>query len=67
MVFGILASELAGSHGYTDHFPVFCTVKLYETNIPTETTTTTIRYFTKTGHFQRKEALKKEKWEEVMK
>ena len=65
--FGILATELAGSHGYTDHFPVFCTIKLHETDKQTKTKTTTIRYFTKNGNLQRQEALKKEKWEEVMK
>ena len=63
--FGIFASELAGSHGYTDHFPVFCTIKLYEA-VKATTTTTTIRYFTQAGHQQRREALKKEKWEEVL-
>ena len=63
--FGILTSELAGSHGYTDHFPVFCTIKLYEP-VKATVTRTTIRYFTQSGHSKRKESLKKETWEEVL-
>ena len=58
--FGILASELAGSHGYTDHFPVFCTIKLYEP-LKATVTKTTIRYFTQSGHSKRKDSLRKEK------
>ena len=28
VVSGILATEIAGSHGYTDHFPTFCIIDL---------------------------------------
>ena len=59
----ILTSELAGSHGYTDHYPVLCLFPiLLET--ASKRTSFTKKYFTSEGHKSRREGLMNENWEE---
>ena len=58
---GIISTELAGSHGYTDHFPIFCVLKLKRE--VKEIPNVTIKYFTKEGHNQRQTSLKTENWD----
>ena len=60
---GILATEIAGSHGFTDHFPTFCIVdfKLNKITRPTFEK----KFFTKEGHKDRRMGLLNEKWEDI--
>ena len=59
---GILNSEIAGSHGFTDHLPTFCILKIRQTTKkPASTYTKT--FFTSEGHDQRRENLKKVNWD----
>ena len=61
---GILCTEIAGSHGFTDHYPVFC---LVEIRISTERPRKRIvsKYFSKEGHIKRREALRNQDWSDV--
>ena len=61
---GILLSELAGSHGYTDHYPTFCIFETGKLNQESSKQITT-KFFTHEGHTKRKDALKKEDWSEL--
>ena len=63
VVSGILATEIAGSHGYTDHFPVFCIIDLKIRETPG--TPFVKRYFTSDGHRKRREGLVYEDWSEL--
>ena len=58
---GILVSELAGSHGYTDHYPIFGLLKTTRNMKPTELTITK-KYFTTDGHRKRRDGLLQENW-----
>ena len=59
---GILTSEIAGTHGFTDHYPVFCVLM---TNFGTRKTSKsfTKRFFTSEGHEKRQEGLRSERWD----
>ena len=57
----ILTSDLAGSHGYTDHYPVLCFYPTKRENL-NKTTTFTKKFFTANGHKTRREGLLKENW-----
>ena len=61
---GILATELAGSHGFTDHLPVFCILN----NGLTDTYKSVIerQYFTSEGHKARREGLLNQSWDDVL-
>ena len=61
---GIISTELAGSHGYTDHFPIFCILEFKKE--AQEICSFTMKYFTKDGHKQRQNALKIENWDSVL-
>ena len=58
---GILSAEIAGSHGYTDHFPVFSIIKIKP---KAKEKTKLIRkcYFTAAGCLKRREGLRGEDW-----
>ena len=64
MVSGILVSELAGSHGYTDHCPVFCILEIKK-ETRSKRKTITSRYFTTEGHKTRREGLRQDNWDDV--
>ena len=61
---GILLTELSGSHGFTDHYPVFVVIEKGKSEKKTNKTTTR-RYFTRQGHKTRRDGLKKENWEDL--
>ena len=58
---GILLSELSGSHGYTDHYPVFCMIEATKQPL-TNPKTFTKKFFTYDGHRARREGLRTENW-----
>ena len=59
---GIIATEIAGAHGFTDHFPVFCHIEI--NNAMQRPTKRIVRkYFTTEGHEKRKEGIKTENWD----
>ena len=59
---GILACEIAGSHGFTDHFPVFCILGINNDKTrPKKTIHKT--YFTTDGHEKRRQALRDQCWD----
>ena len=60
---GILVSELAGSHGYTDHYPIFSIIEIGKQAVNKRNTMTS-RYFTTSGHRARREGLRQENWTE---
>ena len=63
IVSGILACEIAGSSGFTDHYPVFCLLKVQgETQNQNEEVK--LSYFTSEGHKMRRDGLKGENWDE---
>ena len=65
VVSGILATEIAGSHGYTDHFPTFCIIDL---KVKEEIGSPFVKkYFTNDGHKKRREGLMLKDWAEVYK
>ena len=58
---GILSTEIAGSHGYTDHFPTFCLIKIG--NTMTRPTKKIIKkYFTYDGHKKRRDGIRLDGW-----
>ena len=61
---GILACEIAGTSGVTDHYPVFCLLKIrgVNENIKEEVK---FSYFTPEGHRERREGLKNENWDDL--
>ena len=61
---GIISTELAGSHGYTDHFPIFCILEFKKE--AQEIRTFTIKYFNKDGDKQRQDSLQRENWDDVL-
>ena len=61
---GIICTEIAGSHGFTDHYPVFCTLKIRK-DCTRPKKTVTSKYFTLDGHKNRREGLKNEDWSEI--
>ena len=63
VISGILATEIAGSHGFTDHFPVFCILnnKLREGHRPLVER----QYFTNEGHRKRREGLLNQTWDDI--
>ena len=61
---GVLASELSGSHGYTDHYPIFCVIDKTKT-VTSVKQTYTKKYFTNEGNKQRQNALRHENWDDV--
>ena len=64
MVSGILLSELARSHGYTDHYPVFCILETKK-EARNKRKMVTSRFFTTEGHKTRREGLRQENWDNV--
>ena len=63
VVSGIIATEIAGSHGYTDHFPVFCIIDL---KVNGQSDSPFVRkYFTSDGHRKRREGLMLENWTDI--
>ena len=60
---GILVSELAGSHGYTDHYPIFGLLKATG-HVKSSVGMITKKYFTKDGHRNRRDGLLQENWTE---
>ena len=61
---GIIDTEIAGNHGYTDHFPTFIVLKT-KTEKKNKKETFTKSFFTQAGHIRRKEGLLAEDWTEV--
>ena len=61
---GILATEIAGAHGFTDHFPIFSVLKIKPRKIE-KIKFITKTYFTEQGHEKRKNGLREENWNEV--
>ena len=61
---GILVTELAGSHGFTDHYPTFCIIEK-NLEVPKEKERVTRKIFTTGGHKQRQEGLKSEDWTDL--
>ena len=61
---GIIDTEIAGNHGYTDHFPTFLVLR---TSLSSHKTTNPVQrtYFTKKNHDERKENLQNEDWSEL--
>ena len=61
---GIIDTEIAGSHGYTDHFPIFLVLK---TSLSSHKKTDPVQktYFTKKNHDERKESLRNEDWSDI--
>ena len=59
----IVLTELAGTHGYTDHYPVFIQIELNKTYKCKRKITT--QFFTREGHRKRREALRNENWDEL--
>ena len=61
---GIIDTEIAGNHGYTDHFPIFLILK---TDIGGQQATGQVQktFFTTKNHEARKESLKNEDWSEI--
>ena len=61
---GIIDTEIAGNHGYTDHFPIFLILRTsfstHRANDPVQKT-----YFTKKNHDARREKLGNEDWSEL--
>ena len=64
VISGIIDTEIAGSYGYTDHFPVFTILKAKATAKPKDETVTRT-YFTQKDHLDRRERLKGEDWNDV--
>ena len=62
-VSGILACEIAGSSGFTDHYPVFCLLKI-QSESHTHPDEVKLTYFTSEGHKLRRDGLKGENWDE---
>ena len=60
---GILATEIAGNHGFTDHFPIFCVINV--TVKPSHSRPLIKKFFTKEGIKKRKEGIANEDWTEV--
>ena len=60
----ILTTELAGSHGYTDHYPVMCLLPINRITV-TKPMTFTKKYFTSDGHKARREGLRRENWNDM--
>ena len=59
---GILTSEIAGSHGFTDHYPVFCILKIHsESSKPSLIYTKS--YFTSDGKDKRRDKLRHVNWD----
>ena len=61
LTIGILVSELAGSHGYTDHYPIFGLLKATG-HMKSSADMITKKYFTKDGHRNRGDGLLQENW-----
>ena len=60
---GIIATEIAGNHGFTDHFPVFC---MLDTQVKSNSNKPiTKKYFTAEGKRNRKLGLSQENWNEL--
>ena len=61
---GIIDTEIAGNHGYTDHYPIFLVLKTFlkghRSTDPVQKT-----YFTQKNHDERKESLKNEDWSDL--
>ena len=58
---GIFTTELSGSYGFTDHYPIFGVIPTKPV-IKQRQICVTKRYFTKEGHENRKEGLRNEDW-----
>ena len=61
---GILATEIAGAHGYTDHYPIFSIIRKKPREKKKEKYITK-SYFTEAGNVDRRNGLKNENWDEV--
>ena len=59
---GILTSEIAGTHGFTDHYPIFCVIGISDGKRKA-TKTFTQKFFTSNGHEKRREGLRNENWD----
>ena len=59
---GILTSEIAGSHGFTDHYPVFCIIRVHN-NLNKPLFKYTKSYFTPVGNEKRREKLNQVDWD----
>ena len=59
---GILLSELSGSHGFTDHYPIFCILEkgLKSKDVSKQITS---KFFTREGHRLRRIGLRQEDWD----
>ena len=60
---GVLTSEIAGQHGFTDHYPVFCIIKKGNEKRDKPTKTITKNYFTNEGHEARRKGLMEVDWD----
>ena len=60
---GILVSELSGSHGFTDHYPIFCIIETGR-KAKVNGKQFTRKYFTHKGHRSRREGLRRENWDD---
>ena len=61
---GIIVTEIAGNHGYTDHYPIFIILKS-STNEKTINETLQKVFFTNKNHEDRKENLRNEDWRDL--
>ena len=61
---GILATEIAGNHGYTDHMPIFTILRICQQKLEQPKLITT-SYFTEEGHQNRRDAIRNENWDEL--
>ena len=60
---GILATEIAGPYGFTDHFPLFCVLDIRLMRRPKQLFEK--KFFTSDGHRERKRGLINENWDEI--
>jgi len=61
---GILLSEITGNYGQTDHFPIFCILRL-KPEINKKDKFFLKSFFTTDGHKKRREGLKKHNWQNL--
>ena len=60
---GIIVTELAGSHGYTDHYPIFIFIEKKKAEKRFKKVTQ--EYFTREGHKKRRDGLRNENWNDL--
>jgi exonuclease III len=64
VISGVLATEIAGAHGYTDHYPIFSIIRTKPREKKKEKYITK-SYFTQAGNLERRNRLENENWDEV--